>query len=225
MIITIDGPSASGKSTVARLLAHQLGYYYIYSGALFRALAYLLLTNKKYTMKNIDDPNASDVTEIMNVSDFIYTYNDQDKEKVIYKGQDITPFLKEERIDTAASLVSTNPFVRQIVCEYQRNLAATHDSIIDGRDTGSVVFPYADYKFYLTAESSVRAQRWLVQQQCHGKPYTFDQALVSITERDIRDSSRKIAPLTVPVGATVIDNSTLDIQQTVEKMMYVIQHT
>src|SRR5262249_8828971 len=147
------------------------------------------------------------------------------QERVFFENLDITRFLKDNIIDSAASLVSTNPKVRELLCDFQRRLADKHNVVVDGRDTGSVVFPNADHKFFLTADSEVRALRWQLQQRKKGLSVSHFDATEIITERDKRDSERAIAPLVVPKGATIIDNSKIDAYQTADEMMRAISKT
>ena len=217
--ITIDGPVASGKSTIARMLAKNLGYYYVYSGALYRALAYLLIHTKGYSHEQLHHPEMSDVLECLNPMRFQYTYDPESQERVFFDAYDITPFLKESSIDQGASIVSTNPQVRDEINKLIRLIAQKSDVVVDGRDAGTVIFPDASKKFYLTASLDVRARRWQDVQKKLGNVYTHEQALQLLSERDQRDQGRKIAPLMIPGDAMVIDNSGLDIEQTLEIIM------
>jgi cytidylate kinase len=222
MIITIDGPTASGKSTAARLLAHELGYYYLASGLLFRALAYLLVQEKKYSLQMLSQPSEHDVAFYLESPDFTYTYDPVFKEQVCYKGKQLTPYLKSKEIDQAASILSTNPLVREYLMNMQRSIAQRHDIVVDGRDCGSVVFPYAQVKFYLTADLVVRAQRWREEQLKKGIELSFEQAKKEVEVRDLRDMSREIAPLKVPEGAVIVDNTKFTMDETVAYMKSIL---
>jgi len=215
MIITIDGPTASGKSTIARLVADQLGIYYLNSGLLYRALAYVLRTKAGYSTATITQPQQKDVVTYLDQKKLRYRYSKESGARIIFEGNDITEYLKQGDIDEYASLVSTNPYVRNMVDAMQRTLASQHDFVADGRDTGSVVFPQAGIKFYLTASIPVRAQRWLQAQSKKDLNYSFDQAVTEITTRDERDKNRSVAPLIIPEGAQIVDSSELSISQTV----------
>lgn len=207
MIVTIDGPTASGKSTVARLLAHELGYYYLASGLLFRALAYLLVKEKGYTSILLASPHEADIIQYLNSSDFMYTYDSIQQEQIYYKNRQLTFHLKTPEIDQAASILSTNALVREHFMRMQRRIAEQHDIVADGRDCGSVVFPDADVKFYLTAANTVRAKRWFEDQKKKGLTFSLEQAEQGIEARDRRDMSREVAPLKVPDNAIILDNS------------------
>lgn len=223
MIITIDGPTASGKSTTGRLLAKRLGYYYLYSGILYRALAYLLVNFGGYTEENIYKPKSIDIATYLDPQRFIYEYDEQYKERVLFDGQDITPHLKNSFMDKLSSILSMNEEVRIRLNQLQREIAKQGHIIVDGRDAGSVVFPEADAKIFLTASVSVRAARWLEKQERQGMAFTFEQARNVISERDARDTQRAIAPMVIPKDAIVIDNSDITTQDTLQKIIECIK--
>ncbi len=223
MIITIDGPTASGKSTAACLLAQRLDYDYLNTGLLFRALAYLLLTHEGYSEQQIRNPKEADIKKYLDPKRLEYKCDASKCGQVLFDGVPIKQNLKTSTIDRMASLVSTNPMVRTCIEEIERSFARDNNIVIDGRDTGSKVFPYADFKFFLEASVEVRAKRWQASQQKKGNTVSLAQAIESITERDKRDSDRAIAPLVVPKGAFVIDNSTLNQEETLKKLLNVIK--
>ncbi len=214
MIITIDGPTASGKSTVGRLLAKELDHYYLYTGMLYLGLAYLLMKDHGYTLDTVAHPDMKLVDHILDTKRFSYRYDASDRERIFFDGTDITSHLKGDTIGQGASIVSTNPEVRERLNTLQRAIANDHDVVIDGRDSGSVVFPHAENKFFLTASEDERARRWREQQEKRGESVSLEQAKAFISMRDNRDSQRKSAPLTIPQGAQVIDNSDLAIDET-----------
>lgn len=217
MIVTIDGPTASGKSTVGRLLAKELGAYYLYTGLLYRALAYQLLKNG-YTLATIASPDLDLVKQILDTQKFEYRYDPENQERIFFNKEDITPQLKDKSMDQAASILSTNQQVRELLNSLQREIAKKNSIVIDGRDSGSIVFPHADYKFFLTASDQVRAERWLAMQKERGNNMPFDQALAYIQERDKRDASREHAPLCVPKEARVVDCTKLNVASVVLKI-------
>ena len=219
MIITLDGPTASGKSMLGRMLAKELGYYYLYSGLMFRALAYLLKNQYGYSTEQFENPRIEDIQEILDPTRFVYTYDDQRKERITFDGTDITPHLKEGEIDQFASLVSRSGTVREKLMHLQRSIAKSADLIVDGRDSGSVVFPDADHKFYLTALEDERAERWRKQQRAYGADISLEEARAYITARDQRDMNRKNAPLVIPEGAHVIDNSDQTPRESLDAML------
>lgn len=215
MIITIDGPASSGKSTVARLLADELGFVYLNSGLLFRALSYILVHRYGYTAQTIAHPAERDITDVLNSGDMRYAYDKEQGARIIYKGDDITRHLKLPDIDEWASLVSQDSDVRRELLVLQKKYALENNSVVEGRDCGSVVFPQADYKFFLTASVDVRAYRWQHDQARRGVFASLDEAKAFIMERDERDSTRVVSPLVVPQGARIIDDSGLNAAQTV----------
>lgn len=221
MVITIDGPVASGKSTMARLLAQQLGFYYINSGLLFRAIAYLLGTRYGYDDRALETASGQKLLEI--ISHHIITYNYDQNAQILIDGVDVTTQLKSAAIDRAASLVSVHEAVRDNVLHRQHEIAREHDCVVEGRDAGTVVFPGAELHIFLTAPIEVRAQRWQHDQQKKGGSVTLDQALAEITERDERDSGRSCAPLRIPEGAVVIDAGTRGIPEVLAELVMLVK--
>jgi len=225
MIITIDGPAASGKSTAARMLAKELGFYYINTGLLYRAIAYLLINKCAYKENQLRDPDPLDLKEYIDPEKLVYDFDKDFKEQIIFEGENITPFLKTSFIDKGASIVSTNGMVRELLLEIQRVAAQRFNVVAEGRDTGSVVFPEADVKIFLSASLKVRAERWRQEQEKKGNPYSQEDAKNIIDDRDRRDKERAIAPLTIPDDAIFIDNSKLDIDQTLAKVIDLVRKT
>ncbi len=227
MIITIDGPTASGKTTVARALAKRLGYYYVYSGLLYRTLAYLLVEHGAYRQEQLSQVTASDIANYLDEARLIYRYDDQFQERVFFDGQDITPHMHSSVVDENASIVSINVAVRQAINSMQHAIAREYDIVVDGRDTGSIVFPSAPVKFFLTASDAIRAERWRLQQKSLGYKFSEQEAYEFVAKRDTRDKERTIAPLIVPDDAIIIDNSDINSDETLEKIldfMYANRH-
>lgn len=219
LVITIDGPTASGKSSTAMAVAQKLGFYYLNTGFLYRALTYLLLTTRGYSQADLSNVRQEDI-ELCTSSDyFSYTYNAATGYSVTYKGTDITPFLKDATIDTFVAIISPQKLVRHAITEQQRSLAGKHSIVVDGRDVGSHVFPFAQYKFYLTASLNIRAQRWRHDQALRGNNYTLEEAEQRIHERDLSDEQREISPLVIPSRAVIIDNSLMTREETVQKII------
>lgn len=224
MIITIDGPTASGKSSVARALADRLGMYHLNSGLLFRAYAYLMSMYKK------EQPDASFEDALAYVTRYIasgrleYRYDAVNGAQLLCDGYDSTPYLKSPQIDQETSAMSMRPDIRSTVQKMQHMIAQTHDVVVDGRDAGSVVFPHADYKFFLTADVAVRAVRWQKDQERRGFCMTQQEAVAAISERDRRDQERTVAPLKIAHDAQLIDNSHLTFEETVQEFLkYVVK--
>ncbi len=220
MIITIDGPTASGKSTIARMLAKDLDYYYLYSGLLFRALAYLLVNKGGYKEDSLHNPHADDVTKYFDPERFVYHYDDRFKECILFDNVDITPHLKSHFIDKMASIISTSKPVRQFLANLQRQIARRYPNIVvDGRDVGSVVFPAAIIKFFLTAPRELRAERWRQRQMKIGNNFSQEQAMEIVGERDKRDEAREEDPLLIPDDALIVDSSYLNPEETLIKIL------
>jgi cytidylate kinase len=211
MIITIDGPTASGKSTIARLLAQELHIFYLSSGLLYRALAYVLMMKKRYDYHKLSNPSIDDIDAVFN--QLYYDHDKDHKERMLYHHEDIFEYLKSAMVDQGASIVSTHAYVRNQANNFQRRVAQKRSIVVDGRDTGSVVFPDADYKFFLTAMLEIRAVRWQIFQQKKGIMYTLEQACAQVQERDERDTKRIVDPLCIPEKAVIVDSSYLSEQQ------------
>ena len=153
-----------------------------------------------------------------------YTCDAEGNPRIAFNGQDITLSLKTGPvIDQAASIVSANGTVRKILLEVQRDIGAKHDIVIDGRDTGTIVFPDADFKFYLTAPLEIRAGRWMHEQHARGINIDFEQACKELALRDERDMTRSIAPLVVPTGAIIVDNGLYSLDETVDMLYEMIR--
>lgn len=227
MIIAIDGPVASGKSTIARLLAQKLGFYYLYTGFLYRGLAYVLAHRYGYTDAQMQQVRSEDLDAIVHAHyngarRFEYRYEDG-VAKIFFEGHDISHFLKTKEIDNWSSRISSQPLVRHAVFEYQVRIGREHDLVAEGRDMGTVVFPQADYKFFLTASVEVRAQRWQEMQQKQGFNYSLEQSKAAVMERDRRDEGREHSPLKKAADAMVVDSSDLTVHEAVQLLEKKIQ--
>lgn len=216
MIITIDGPVASGKSTVAFMVAQQLDYYYLNSGLLYRALAYIFLKNCTLNELKSQKISYTDIKLLFSHEHLLYKYTGNGEPAILFENQDITHSLKNLSVGQGASVIGTNLIVRHAITEYLQVLAVKRNVVADGRDCGTVVFPDAQYKIFLTASAQVRAYRWQKDQSKQGNIYTVEESLKSIQERDNRDASRPIAPLIPAKDALIIDSSHQTIQETVQ---------
>jgi CMP/dCMP kinase len=218
MIITIDGPMASGKSTAARRLAESLHLFYISSGLLFRGLAYAILQTMQKLQSDKPDISTTELASLIGRLQYVYT--PKTGASITLNGNDITAYLKNPEVSTVASLIGTDREVRRALASWQRTMAAEHKNIIvEGRDAGSVVFSNADLKIFLTANVPVRAVRLQHDLRKQGIDVDFEKACRMIQERDERDSNRELAPLIIPAGAVVIDNSELSVEETVTKIL------
>jgi CMP/dCMP kinase len=221
MIITIDGPTASGKTTIARMLAQQLDYYYLSSGLLFRGLAYVLVHDFFYNPEQLKNPREQDVQKAL--AGFIYRYDKQSGEQLMIHNKIITQELRSQAISQYASIIATNMMVRNALAKLQHSIANSHNIVAEGRDMGSAIFPNAHIKFFLTAALDVRAKRWQKDQKTKGKDVSFDEACNEVEIRDERDTTRAVAPLIIPEGAIILDDSNLNQEQVLEKMLQEIE--
>ena len=211
MNIAIDGPSGSGKSTIAKMLAKQLGISYLDTGAMYRALGYFVLDG------GIDPSDEAKIKPLLNgITMDVWTENGV--QQVSVNGVNVTPYIRENRISMAASTVSKIPDVRLKLVDLQRKIAAKTDCVLDGRDIGSYVLPNADYKFYMTADSRVRAERRQAELAQKGENIPFDEILEDIERRDAQDKNRAFAPLVICEDAIVIDTSALSIEEVCDKV-------
>lgn len=214
MIIAIDGPSGAGKSTLGKMLAKELGLLYLDTGAMYRAAALSALQN------HIDLQDQDGVARIAEQAK-IELLGEPDYLKVILDGKDVSTEIRTLEVAQAASVVSTISEVRRIMVRHQREIGARDPEgcVLEGRDIGSVVFPNADFKFFLTAKPEARARRRFTEDTAKGRISTYEQTLAEINERDARDVSRADSPLTIAPDAIVIDTSELDLTEVFERML------
>jgi cytidylate kinase len=214
MIIAIDGPSGAGKSTLGKMLAKKLGLLYLDTGAMYRAAA-LAAIKEGISLHDTDELAA--IAE--NAS--IELVGEPDSLRVILNGADVSTEIRTLEVAQAASVVSTISEVRRIMVQHQREIGNRDKNgcVLEGRDIGSVVFPHADYKFFLTAKPEARAQRRFAEDAAKGRTSTFEETLAEINERDERDVSRADSTLTIAPDAIVIDTSDLDLTEVFEQML------
>ncbi|MEN6331543.1 MAG: (d)CMP kinase [Smithella sp.] len=212
MVITIDGPAGAGKSTVSKIVAKRLGYIYLDTGALYRALAYKALKDKII----LDDMDA--INSLCS-NTRIYLNNIEGKIKVYVDGEDVGDKLRTEEIGLAASKISTFPVVRQRLLELQREAGARGGIVTEGRDMGSVVFPHADYKFFLDADIEERIKRRYNELLNKGNSSEIQSIRKDMLARDKQDSKREIAPLKPTSSSIIIDSTKLSIPEVVEKII------
>ena len=217
MIIAIDGPSGAGKSTLGKMLAKKFGLLYLDTGAMYRAVALSVLR------KGVDFTQEDRIAEIAETAK-IDLVGEPGLMTVWLDGDDVTAEIRTFEVAQAASVVSTISDVRRVMVDHQRQigLSAPNGCVLEGRDIGSVVFPNADFKFFLTAKPEARARRRFEEDKAKGLISTYEQTLAEINQRDERDVSRKDSPLTIPEDATVIDTSELDLTEVFEHMLAVI---
>jgi cytidylate kinase len=212
-IVAIDGPAGAGKSTVTKRVADQLGYTQVDTGALYRSVAWLC-NNRGVPLDS--EVRVSEVARELAAPGALRMFAEADITKTYVHGQDVTSQIRSREAALGASLVSQIPQVRSALLEIQRELGKDGGVVLEGRDIGSVVFPHADAKFYLTASSEVRARRRQAELAVKGDAPDLDEIIAEVEERDRRDTARPIAPLVRAPDAIVVDSSQLDIDAVVE---------
>jgi cytidylate kinase len=218
MIIAIDGPSGAGKSTLGKMLAKQLNLLYLDTGAMYRAVGLAVLES------GVNFEEKEKIAEIAENSD-IKLVGEPENLQIFLNGNDVSTDIRTNEVGQAASIVSTISEVRRILVEHQRTLGETAENgaVLDGRDIGSVVFPQADIKFFLTAKPEARAQRRYEEDLARGRAVSYEQTFAEIKERDERDVSRADSPLMIAEDAVVIDTSELDLSEVFAQMMQIIE--
>ena len=215
--IAIDGPAGAGKSTIAKRLAKELGYYYVDTGAIYRTVAYFL------DLLGISPKDVDGVTRYLDELTIDISWDENGKQHMIMNGMDVSNDIRTPDISMKASDVSAHAVVRDMLLDMQRDVAKKHNVIMDGRDIGTVVLPRAQVKIFLTASAEVRAQRRFQELQAKGKKDTFDQVLKELQKRDYQDSHREIAPLKQAKDAVVVDTSALDIDGVVDAIRNIVR--
>jgi CMP/dCMP kinase len=211
LIIAIDGPSGSGKSTLGRMLAHALKLLYIDTGSMYRAVALAVIESK------LDPGNEKAVVELAENLD-INLEGDPHSLKTLIGSRDVSELIRTESVTEMASVVSTIPGVRRAMVARQRELGR-RGGVLNGRDITTVVFPDADYKFFLDANPRERAQRRYLEDQQKNSVTTLEETLADMSERDRRDMTRHDSPLKIADDAIVIDSTGKSIEQVFEEMM------
>lgn len=212
MIVTIDGPAGSGKSTAARQLAARLGFRFLDTGAMYRAVALECVS------RGVPPESEQAVAEI---ADRLRIELPDDR--VLVDGRDVTEAIRSPETTAAASFVAVHPEVRRALVRLQREAAAGRHVVSEGRDQGTVVFPDAECKFFLTADAEVRARRRWSELLGQGREVAFEELLASIRDRDERDEQRAVAPLKPAVDAVVIDTSHRSIDEVLAELERIVR--
>ena len=216
MNVAIDGPAGAGKSTIARAAAKKLGFIYVDTGALYRAVGVYSLRNGL----NTENPETVEGT----LPHIQVELQFQDGvQHVLLNGEDVSEEIRTPQASMAASAVSAVPAVRRFLFDLQREIAAKNDCIMDGRDIGTVVLPQAEVKIFLTASPETRAMRRFKELQEKGAPDTYEAVLADLKQRDYNDSHRAVAPLKPAEDSVLVDTSALTLPQSVEKVIEVIK--
>lgn len=210
--IAIDGPAGAGKSTIAKMVAKKLGFIYVDTGAMYRAIALYLLR------QGIDKQDEQAVAKAVQGAGITIRYQDG-AQQVLLNGEDVSGLIRTEEVGNTASAVSVYPAVRAHLLELQRNLAASADVLMDGRDIGTCILPNADTKIFLTASSRVRAMRRYKELTEKGEMCNLDEIEQDIIERDARDMNRAIAPLKQAEDALLLDSSDMTIEEVIQAIL------
>ena len=210
--IAIDGPAGAGKSTIAKRIAKELGFIYVDTGAMYRAMALFMLR------EGIDPHNSDHISKACTHAKISIEYQNGEQ-VVLLNDENVNGLIRTQQVGQMASLTSANPSVRSAMLDLQRNLAATSDVVMDGRDIGTVVLPHADVKVYLTASAAVRAKRRYDELTAKGELCDIKKIEEDIVKRDEQDMNREIAPLRQAEDATLVDSSNMTIDEVVTAIL------
>ena len=210
--IAIDGPAGAGKSTIAKLVAARLGFIYIDTGAMYRAMGLFFDENGQWPTR------SDDITVLAGKADISIAYKDG-VQRIYLNDRDVSDSIRSENAGMSASRVSALPEVREKLVELQRELAKKENVVMDGRDIGTVVLPNATLKIFLTADVGVRAQRRLLQLQAKGEKADIASVEEDLKQRDYNDSTRKASPLKQAQDAVLLDTSNLSIEETADAII------
>ncbi len=214
--IAIDGPSGAGKSSLAKQLAQELGYLYVDTGAMYRAIGL-------YAVRRGADPKNAEQVEPLLPEIQLDIRLVEGTQHIYLNGEDVSTDIRAEEIGMAASGVSAIPAVRQFLLDTQRDLARANNVLMDGRDIGTVILPHAQVKIFLTASDTARAQRRYKELVEKGQNPDYEQVLADIRQRDYQDSHRAVAPLRQAEDAVLVDTSELNLEESLEALKEVIR--
>ena len=214
--VAIDGPGGAGKSTIAKRLAKELGFYYVDTGAIYRTVAYFL------DLLGISPKDVDGVERYIDELTIEIEYDEDGLQHMIMNGMDVSDDIRTPEISMKASDVSAHAVVREMLLDMQRDVAKKHNVIMDGRDIATVVLPRAQVKIFLTASAEVRAQRRFQELQAKGKKDSYEQVLKELHKRDYQDTHREIAPLKRAKDSIVVDTSELDIDGVVAAIRAIV---
>lgn len=215
--VALDGPAGAGKSSIARRAAAELGYIYVDTGALYRALG---LAASRAGVEPVDSPELDALLENTRVE---LAFNDAGEQIVMLNGEDVSGLIRTPEASMNASKISAVPKVRAFLLDLQRDMAKTNNVIMDGRDIGTIVLPDAQVKIFLTATPEARAGRRYKELVEKGMDVVFEDILNDVIERDYNDTHRQTAPLKPAEDSVTVDTTELDFEQSVEKIISVIK--
>ena len=214
--IAIDGPAGAGKSTIARRIAKELGYYYVDTGAIYRTVAYFM------DLWGVSPKDTDGVERYIDELTIGIEYDEDGLQHMIMNGMDVTGDIRTQDISQKASLISAQPVVREVLLDMQQEVARQHNVVMDGRDIGTVVLPEADVKIFLTASAEVRAKRRTDELTAKGQKADYNKILQEIQQRDYQDTHRAIAPLKMSRDSIKVDTSEMDIDQVVAEIKTIV---
>ena len=214
--VAIDGPAGAGKSTIAKAASKKLGFIYVDTGALYRAIALNAVRNGALN----DDEK---LVKMLDGTSVKLEFDESGNQCVILNGEDVSALIRTPEISMGASRVSSVPAVRAFLLELQREIARNNNVIMDGRDIGSVVLPNADVKIFLTASPECRAERRYKELIEKGESVTFEEVLADVNQRDYQDSHREIAPMKPCADSVIADNSDLTLEESVELIIKIVK--
>ena len=217
--VAIDGPSGAGKSTLARRVARELHFLYVDTGAIYRSMGWYVL------QRGAALDNAELVAALLPDLNVEVRYGEDGLQHMVVNGQDVTDEIRSPEVSAAASQVAAIPAVRAYLLDMQRNLARTHNVIMDGRDIGTVVLPEADCKVFLTASDEARAARRCRELAQRGTPVAYEEVLSDMRRRDEKDRTRAAAPLRQAEDAVVLDTSELDFEDSAQALLRLIRES
>lgn len=215
--IALDGPAGAGKSSIAKRAAKALDFIYVDTGALYRTIGLAA------TRKGVEPKPSLEVEKLLSEITVDLTFNDKGEQVVLLDGEDVSGLIRTPEASMMASKISAVPSVRAYLLDLQRNMAKSHNVIMDGRDIGTVVLPDANVKIFLTASPEARAQRRFKELCEKGMDVKYEDILNEVITRDYNDSHRETAPLKPAEGCVMVDTTELDFEQSVEKIISLIK--
>ena len=215
--IAIDGPAGAGKSTIARAAAKHLGFIYVDTGAMYRAIGLYCIR------KEVQPADKEKVLALLDEIDVSLERDGEGNQLIILCGENVSSYIRTEQVSMAASIVSAIPEVRAFLLSLQRDMAKEYNVIMDGRDIGTVVLPDAKVKIFLTASAEIRARRRYDELVSKGESVVYDNVLADVIERDNNDMNRAIAPLKPAQDSVIVDTSELTLNESIDLLIKTIE--